>query len=85
MRNVLQACCRAGGEDLAALRSRFLSELRRIVAYDAAFMAVCDPETLLPTAAFSDEPLATAVRAWAPSGVMTSEARPATPVAEAVG
>jgi DNA-binding CsgD family transcriptional regulator len=60
MRNVLQACYRAGGGDLAALRSRFLSELRRVVSFDAAFMAVCDPETLLPTAAFSDEPLAAA-------------------------
>src|SRR5438552_522048 len=60
MRGVLQACYGADGQDVAALRTRVLPALRRVVAFDSAFMAVCDPDTLLPIAAFSDDPLAAA-------------------------
>jgi DNA-binding CsgD family transcriptional regulator len=60
MKRVLQACYRGGEGDPAAVGHRVLPELRRVVAFDAAFMAVCDPDSLLPTAVFSDEPLAAA-------------------------
>ena len=49
--------CDLAGDDLPELRSRFLHELGKVVAYDAAFMAATDPETLLFTAAFADEAL----------------------------
>ena len=57
MHGVMRACYGAGGDDLTALRTFFLHELRRVVAFDAAFMAACDPETLLFTAAFAEDPL----------------------------
>jgi len=54
---VIQACYGAGADGLPALRARLLRELHRAVSFDAAFMAAADPETLLFTAAFADEPL----------------------------
>lgn len=56
MDGVIRACY-AEVEDLRALRSRVLRELRRVVDFDAAFLAAADPETFLFTAAFADEPL----------------------------
>ena len=56
MHGVMRACYSTSTE-LGALRGRFLHELRKLVAFDAAFFAVADPETLLFTAAFADEPL----------------------------
>jgi len=54
---VLRACYSADG-DLGAVRSRLLQSVRQAVSFDAAFMASCDPETLLFTSAFADEALA---------------------------
>ena len=48
------------GQDLPALRTGVLRALRRLVPVDAAFFATADPETLLFTSAYSEEPLATA-------------------------
>jgi DNA-binding CsgD family transcriptional regulator len=59
MHGLIRACYSAG-DDLGVLRARVLHELGKLVAYEGAFMAVSDPETLLFTAAFSDEPLAAA-------------------------
>jgi DNA-binding CsgD family transcriptional regulator len=56
MDGVIRACY-AEVADVRALRSRVLGELRRVVDFDAAFFAAADPETLLFTAAFADEPL----------------------------
>ena len=49
--------CNAHEDDLAVLRVRVLRELRKLVSFDAAFLAATDPETMLFTAAFADEPL----------------------------
>jgi DNA-binding CsgD family transcriptional regulator len=49
--------CYSGGEDLDALRRRLLHALRRVVPFDAAFMAAADPDTLLFTSAFADDAL----------------------------
>jgi DNA-binding CsgD family transcriptional regulator len=56
MDGVMRACYAEAG-DVRSLRSRVLRELRRVVDFDAAFFAAADPETLLFTAAFADEPL----------------------------
>jgi DNA-binding CsgD family transcriptional regulator len=56
MDGVIRACYAEVG-DVGALRVRVLRELRRVVDFDAAFFAAADPETLLFTAAFADEPL----------------------------
>lgn len=58
VRDVIRACY-ALGEDLVAARGRLLHALRRAVPFDAAFMAGADPETLLFTSAFAEEPLVT--------------------------
>jgi DNA-binding CsgD family transcriptional regulator len=49
--------CYGAGDDLAGLRVSVLHELGRVVAFDAAFMAASDPETLLFSAVFADEAL----------------------------
>lgn len=59
MSDVVRACYRAG-DDLGMLRARVLHELRKLVGFEAAFMAASDPETLLFRATFADEPLAAA-------------------------
>jgi DNA-binding CsgD family transcriptional regulator len=56
MHGLIRVCYDAGG-DLAALRVGMLQQLRKLVSFDAAFMAASDPETLLFTAVFADEPL----------------------------
>jgi DNA-binding CsgD family transcriptional regulator len=43
--------------DLATVRSRVLRSLRRLMPVDAAFFATSDPETLLFTGAYAEEPL----------------------------
>jgi DNA-binding CsgD family transcriptional regulator len=57
MEAVIRACYSAE-DDLATLRHRFLYALSRAVPFDAAFFAAADPDTLLFTSAFADEPLA---------------------------
>jgi DNA-binding CsgD family transcriptional regulator len=49
--------CYATSEDFGVFRSRLLRTLRRAVPFDAAFMAAADPDTLLFTNAFADDPL----------------------------
>ena len=48
------------GLELPALRTGVLRSLRRLMPVDAAFFATADPETLLFTSAYSEEPLAAA-------------------------
>lgn len=57
MDQVIRSCYSAG-DDLASLRRRFLRALNRAVPFDAAFFATADPDTLLFTSAFADDPLA---------------------------
>ncbi|WP_246121959.1 helix-turn-helix transcriptional regulator [Pseudonocardia cypriaca] len=45
------------GQDLPALRTGVLRVLRRLIPLDAAFLATADPETLLFTSAYAEEPL----------------------------
>jgi DNA-binding CsgD family transcriptional regulator len=45
-------------DDVDELRRRLLRDLRRVVPIDAAFFAAADPETLLFTALWAEEPLA---------------------------
>ena len=59
VQGVVHACYSAG-EDLDSLRTRLLRALRRVVPFDAAFIAGVDPDSLLFTSAFADEPLADA-------------------------
>ena len=56
MNGLIRACV-AGGDDLASVRVRILYELRKLVSFDAAFLASADPETLLFTSTFAEEPL----------------------------
>src|SRR5919112_3959718 len=48
--------CHAG-LDRTALRQQFLVSLRRLFPVDAAFLATADPDTLLFTDAYAEEPL----------------------------
>jgi DNA-binding CsgD family transcriptional regulator len=48
------------GLDLPALRTGVLRSLRRLMTVDAAFFATADPETLLFTSGYSEEPLGAA-------------------------
>lgn len=48
------------GLELPALRTGVLRSLRRLMPVDAAFFATADPETLLFTSGYSEEPLAAA-------------------------
>jgi DNA-binding CsgD family transcriptional regulator len=57
-REVVRLC--HSGLDAAGIRSRVLRALRRSIPVDAAFLATADPETLLFTGAWADEPLNTA-------------------------
>jgi DNA-binding CsgD family transcriptional regulator len=56
VQGIVRACYSAGG-DLRDLRGRLLDALRRVVPFDAAFLAGADPDTLLFTSAFAEEPL----------------------------
>ncbi|MCU1345083.1 MAG: Transcriptional regulator, LuxR family [Acidimicrobiia bacterium] len=56
VQDVLHACY-SGGDDLGGLRGGLLRTLRRAVPFDAAFVAFTDPDTLLFTSAFAEEPL----------------------------
>ena len=53
---VVRACYSAG-EDIGSLRRRLLQTLGDVAPFDAAFMACADPDTLLFTSVFADEPL----------------------------
>ena len=53
---VVRLCHR--GLDVASLQRQVLRTLRRAVPFDAAFFATADPDTLLFTGAYADEPLA---------------------------
>lgn len=57
-RDLVRLC--HSGQDLPALRAGVLRSLRRLVPVDAAFFATADPETLLFTSAYAEEPLDTA-------------------------
>ncbi|MBM7787150.1 helix-turn-helix transcriptional regulator [Tenggerimyces flavus] len=57
-REVVRLC--HSGLDPEALRERLLRTLRRAMSIDAAFFATADPETLLFTSAYADEPLGSA-------------------------
>jgi DNA-binding CsgD family transcriptional regulator len=57
-RDLVRLC--QSGQDLPALRTGVLRALRRLMPVDAAFFATADPETLLFTSAYSEEPLAAA-------------------------
>jgi DNA-binding CsgD family transcriptional regulator len=57
-REILRHC--HAGLDVAELQRRVLRSLRRAVPVDAAFFATADPETLLFTGAYSEDPLAAA-------------------------
>jgi DNA-binding CsgD family transcriptional regulator len=48
------------GLDVAALRHQVLRSLRRLMTVDVAFFATADPDTLLFTSAFAEEPLGAA-------------------------
>jgi DNA-binding CsgD family transcriptional regulator len=56
LEGVVRACYSAG-EDFNALRLRFLHALRRVVPFDAAFLAAADPDSLLFTRVFADNEL----------------------------
>jgi DNA-binding CsgD family transcriptional regulator len=54
-------CCHSGlGVDV--LQGRVLTLLRRLVSFDAAFFATADPQTLLFTAVYTEDPLDTAAQ-----------------------
>ena len=57
VRTVVGACYVAN-DDLASLRKRLLQRIRRVVTVDTAFFATADPQTLLFTSAFAEQPLA---------------------------
>ena len=59
MDEVIRACY-AATNDLATLRHRLLRALNKAVPFDAAFFATADPDTLLFTSGFADDPLAAA-------------------------
>jgi DNA-binding CsgD family transcriptional regulator len=46
-----------GGLDATGLQHRLLSSLRRLIPADAAFFATADPESLLFTGGFAEDPL----------------------------
>jgi hypothetical protein len=48
------------GLDVPDLQRQLLRSLRRVIPVDAAFFATADPETLLFTGAYAEEPLAAA-------------------------
>jgi DNA-binding CsgD family transcriptional regulator len=55
-RDVVRHCY--SGFDVTALQTHVLASLRRLLSVDAAFFATADPETLLFTGAYAEEPLA---------------------------
>jgi DNA-binding CsgD family transcriptional regulator len=57
-RDIIRHCHR--GLPVSALQQQVLGSLRRLMPVDAAFFATADPETLLFTGAYSEEPLAEA-------------------------
>jgi DNA-binding CsgD family transcriptional regulator len=54
-RDLVRLC--HSGQDLPALRTGVLRALRRLMPVDAAFLATADPETLLFTSAYAEDPL----------------------------
>jgi DNA-binding CsgD family transcriptional regulator len=54
--DVIRACY-GPSQDWSRTRDRLLAQLRKSVAVDAAFVATADPETLLFSSAWADEPL----------------------------
>jgi DNA-binding CsgD family transcriptional regulator/GAF domain-containing protein len=56
--DVIRHCHR--GLDVAGLQQQVLRSLRRLISVDAAFFATADPDTLLFTSAYAEEPLDTA-------------------------
>ena len=59
-RELIRRC--HGGLDTAEVIRTVLAALRRLMSIDAAFFATADPDTLLFTGAFTEEPLAGAQR-----------------------
>jgi DNA-binding CsgD family transcriptional regulator len=55
-RDIVRYC--HSGLDVAQLRKEVLGSLHRLMPVDAAFFATADPETLLFTGAYAEEPLA---------------------------
>jgi DNA-binding CsgD family transcriptional regulator len=55
-RDVIRHC--HSGLDVAGVQQQVLRALRRLMPVDAAFFATADPETLLFTSAYAEEPLA---------------------------
>src|ERR1035438_7281437 len=54
-REIVRHC--HSGLDVGPLQSQLLRSLRRLIPLDAAFFAAADPETLLFTGAYAEEPL----------------------------
>jgi hypothetical protein len=54
-RGVLRVC--RSGLEVPELQGQVLAALRRAMTIDAAFFATADPETLLFTGAYSEDPL----------------------------
>jgi DNA-binding CsgD family transcriptional regulator len=49
--------CRSPAGDLGAFRARLLACLRKAVPFDAAFVATADPDSLLFSSVFAEDPL----------------------------
>jgi DNA-binding CsgD family transcriptional regulator len=54
----LARVCYSAGDSFGGIRAQLLSELQKVVPFDAAFIAGVDPESLLFTSVFADEALA---------------------------
>jgi hypothetical protein len=54
-REIVRKC--HSGLDVGPLQRQLLRSLRRLMPVDAAFFATADPETLLFTGAYAEEPL----------------------------
>jgi GAF domain-containing protein len=52
--------CYLATDDVASLRRRLIERIKQVVTVEASFFAVSDPDTLLFTAAWAEEPLAEA-------------------------
>ncbi|MFB7722539.1 MULTISPECIES: LuxR C-terminal-related transcriptional regulator [unclassified Nocardia] len=55
VRDLIRHC--HDGSDVPGVHAQFLRSVRKLMPVDAAFFATADPETLLFTGAFADEPL----------------------------
>ncbi len=55
MRDLVRQC--HSGLDVPGLQRQLLRSVRRLMPVEAAFFATADPETLLFTGAYAEEPL----------------------------